>query len=446
MASQRSLDLLEDLLARAERAGAAQADVMLAEQRGLSATWRLGRLEGVERAESADLGLRVFLGGRQAIVATSDLSAASLEQLVERALATARLVPEDPYAGLAEPEQIARPAPTLDQDDGVEPSGDQLAGLAAAAEAAARAVPKITNSEGASAGWSRSRTLLVASNGFRGERWRSSHSLGVAVVARGQHGMERDYEHATVVRARDLPEPGALGRQAAERAVRRLDPIKVRSQAVPVVFEPRVAGSMLRHLAAAISGPTVARGTTFLKDQLGQRVMAPGVEVIEDPLLPDGLRSRGFDAEGVASSRRRLIDDGVLTSWLLDCASARQLGLAPTGHASRTVSGAPSPAPANLWLAPGKISPADLIGTIAEGFYVTELLGMGVSYLTGDYSRGAAGFWIEQGKLGPAVSEVTVAGSLPTMFRQLTAANDLERRYGIDAPTLRIDGLMVAGQ
>jgi len=441
-----SLDLLADLLARAKRAGADDADALLVESAGLSVTRRLGKLEKVERAEGHDLGLRVFVGRRQAIVSTAELTAEGLERLVESALAIARAVPEDRYAGLAEPELIARDLPALDLDDGAEPSAERLAELAAAAEDAALAHPGIINSEGAEAGWSRSRTMLLASNGFAGTVARSSHSLSAAVIASDNGAMERDYEFCTVVRARDLSDPAEIGRRAAERAVRRLNPRKVRSQAVPVVFEPRVAGSIVRHLVSAISGPAVARGTTFLKDKLGEQVFARGIAITDDPLRPDGLRSRSFDAEGVAASKRALVADGILRTWLLDCASARQLGLTTTGHAARGISSPPSPAPTNAYLEPGPQSSDDLIRDIKEGFYVTEMMGMGISYVTGDYSRGAAGFWIENGELGPPVSEVTVAGSLPEMFLHLTPASDLAFRYGIDAPTLRIDGLTVAGR
>jgi PmbA protein len=439
-------DLLDDLLQRAGKASADAADAMLVESRGLAVTRRLGQLEKVERAESHDLGLRVFVGRRQAIVSTGELDTAALDRLVEQAVAIARAVPEDSYAGLPEPDQIATSLPELALDDGHEPDANALAELAGAAEDAARAHPKITNSEGAEADWSRSRTTIAATNGFVGASARSSYSLSASVIAGANGAMERDYEFATVIRLADLPDPAALGRQAAERAARRLHARKVKSQAAPVVFEPRVAGSVVRHLASAISGPSVARGTTFLKDRMGERIFAEGVTIVEDPLRPDGLRSRAFDAEGIAVQRRNLIDRGVLTIWLLDLASARQLGLAPTGHAVRGVSSAPSPAPANVHVEPGEISPEDLIRDIKSGFYVTEMLGSGINYITGDYSRGAAGLWIENGELAAPVSEVTIAGTLQGMFETLTPASDLSFRYGIDAPTLRIEGMTIAGQ
>ena len=446
MSHVEPVDLLADLIARARKAGADAADAMLVESAGQSATWRLGKLEKVEREEGTDLGLRVFVGRRQAIVSTGDLGAASLERLIENALAIAKAVPEDRYAGLAAPEEIARTLPELDLDDGEEPSATNLAELAAAAEDAARAHPKISNSEGAEASWARSRTTLLASNGFAGSAARSRHSLSAAVIAAANGAMERDYDFATVIRARDLPAPAEIGRRAAERAVRRLNPRKARSQNVPVVLDPRVAGGLVRHLVGAISGPAVARGTTFLKDKLGERIFPSGVIVTDEPLRAHGLRSRTFDAEGIAVERRKLIDDGVLTTWLLDCASARQLGLATTGHAARAVASAPAPAPSNAYVEPGRVSPQDLMADIKQGLYVIEMLGMGINYVTGDYSRGAAGFWIEDGALGWPVSEVTIAGNLTDMFKRVTAADDLEFRYGIDAPTLRIDGMTVAGQ
>jgi PmbA protein len=444
--ADRKLDLLDDLLARAKKAGADAADAMLVESAGLSATRRLGKLEKIERAEGSDLGLRVFVGQRQALVSTGDLGADSLNRLVENALAIAKAVPEDRYAGLAAPDQIAREVPELDLDDGQERAAGTLAELAAAAEDAALAEPGISNSEGAEAGWSRTRTTLVATNGFAGSTARSRHSLSAAVIAGANGKMERDYEFATVVRARDLPDPAELGRRAAKRALGRLNPRKVKSQSLPVVFDPRVAPGIVRHLASAIAGPAVARGTTFLKDKLGERIFPPGVTIVDDPQRADGLRSASFDAEGIGARRRKLVDAGVLTTWLLDCASARQLGLETTGHAARGVTSPPSPSPSNAYVEAGEVSPDELMSDIGQGVYVIEMLGMGINYVTGDYSRGAAGFWIEDGALAWPVSEITIAGNLVDMFQQLRSADDLEFRYGIDAPTLRIDGMTVAGQ
>ncbi len=440
-----SLSLLDDLIGRAKRAGADAADAVLCEGASLSHAQRLGKIEKLERSESYDIGLRVFLGRRQAMVSANERGGAPLDALVERALAMARAVPEDPYCGLAAPEQLARTWPDLDLADPVEPAPELLIARAAAAEDAARAVPGVTNSEGAEASWSRGRVALAASNGFAGSYVGTGQGVSVSALAGSGTGMERDYDYSSAVHQADLEDAGVVGRRAGERAVRRLNARKVPTGRVPVIYDPRVSGSLLRHLVGAASGPSVARGTSFLKDKRGERIFAAGISVIDDPHKLRGLRSKPFDAEGVRNARRAVIEDGVLATWFLDLASARQLGLTTTGHASRGTGGPPGPSPTNLWLEPGPVTAGELIGDIVSGFYVNELMGMGVNGVTGDYSRGAAGFWIENGALAFPVSELTIAGNLKDMFLNLTPASDLAFRTGIDAPTLRIDGMTVAG-
>ncbi|WP_337876323.1 TldD/PmbA family protein [Elioraea sp.] len=444
-----TLDRLAELVAAAKRAGADAAEAMLAEGRSVSVQRRLGALEQVERAESRDLGLRVFVGRRQAVVAATDDTPAGFARLAERAVAMARAVPDDPHAGLAEaPDGGADLAARLGALDLVAPGEPDLATLearAAAAEEAALAVPGVTNSEGASADWGIASVAIVASNGFVGSYARTSHGVSVAALAGTGTAMERDYDHATAVHPEDLEDPTAIGRQAGERAVARLNPRRPRTATMPVVYHPRVAASLLSHLAAAINGAAVARGTTFLKGALGTRVFAPGVAIHDDPTRRRGLRSRPFDAEGIAGRPRAVVEDGVLATWILDLRSARMLGLASTGHAARGVASVPAPATTNLWLAPGEVAPEALMADIAEGLYVTELIGMGVNMVTGDYSRGAAGFMIRRGALAEPVSGITVAGNLKEMFARLVPANDLRFRRGTDAPTVRIDGLTVAG-
>lgn len=444
-----TLDRLADLVAAATRAGADAAEAMLAEGRSVSVQRRLGALEQVERAESRDIGLRVFVGRRQAVVATTDDAPAGFARLAERAVAMARAVPEDPHAGLAEaPDGATDLAARLAALDLVAPGEPDVAALearAAAAEEAALAVPGVTNSEGASADWGLAAVTIVASNGFAGAYARTSHGVSATALAGTGTAMERDYDYATAVHPEDLEDPAAIGRQAGERAVARLDPRRPRSATMPVVYHPRVAASLLSHLAAAINGAAVARGTTFLKDALGTRVFAPRIAIRDDPTRRRGLRSRPFDAEGIAGRARAVVADGVLTTWILDCRSARMLGLATTGHAARGVASVPAPTTTNLWLAPGEASPEALMADIAEGLYVTELIGMGVNMVTGDYSRGAAGFMIRGGALAEPVSEITIAGSLKEMFARLVPASDLRFRRGTDAPTVRIDGLTVAG-
>ena len=439
------LNLLTDLIARARKAGADAADAVFVDGASVSLAQRLGAPEKLERAEGRDLGLRVLVGKRQAMVSSTDFRPAALSELVERAFAMARAVPEDPYCGIADADQLATRFPALDTVDPVEPPAEQLVERAKIAEEAALAVSGVTNSEGAEASWSRSRVALAASNGFAGLHEMTHHGVTVVVLAGEGTTMERDYDYSSTVHAADLEDPAVIGKRAGERTVRRLAPRKVPTSRVPIVFDPRAAGGMLRHLAGAITGPAIARGTSFLKDKLGQRIFPEAVTVIDDPLRPRGPRSHPFDGEGLAPARRAIIENGVLTTWLLDLRSARQLGLTSTGHASRGTSSPPSPGPTNLYFAPGTVSPATLMADIKQGLYVTEMMGMGVNGVTGDYSRGAAGFWIENGALTYPVSEITIAGNLKDMFLNLSLADDLVFRTGVDAPTVRIDGMTIAG-
>jgi PmbA protein len=411
----------------------------------MSVSYRLGKLEDVERAESHDLGLRVFIGKHQAAVASTDLSPRALDALAERAVAMARTTPEDKYCGLAPREVLAKSWPELDLVDRNEPSSERLVEFARTCEAAALAVPGISNSEGASAGWGKGGVALVTSEGFAGSYASTSTSISTSVLAGEGTRMERDYDFTSAHYLSDLETPENVGKSAAARTLRRLNPRKVKSQSVPVVYDPQVANSLVGHLAGAISGAAIARGTSFLKDKMGQRVFAPGIRIVDDPHIKRGLRSKPFDGEGVANRRWDLIEDGVLKTWLLDSASARQLGLTTTGHASRGTGGPPSPSTTNLYLAAGSQSADELIGGVKEGFYVTELIGMGVNGITGDYSRGAAGFWIENGKVTYPVSEITIAGNLKDMFLHLTPASDLKFKYGTNAPTILVEGMTIAG-
>ncbi len=439
------LNRLEDLLKAARAAGADAADAVYVEGDSLSHSQRLGAVEMIERAEGRDLGLRVFVGRRQASVSATEIAPETFAALAERAIAMARAVPEDPYCGIAGAGRIASVPPDFEMADAVEPPADLLIARASEAEDAARAIEGVTNSEGAQASWSRTRVFLAATNGFAGSYARSSHSVGVSVVAGAGSDMQTDYDYHTAVFSADLMAPAEIGRSAGERAVARLGARPVKTVKAPVVFDPRVAGSLLRHLLGAINGASVARGTSFLKDRLGEPVMASGLSVIEDPHRPRGLRSKPFDGEGLANRRSALVDSGVLTTWLLDLRSARQLELAPTGHASRGTSGPPSPAATNVYLEAGAVSRQDLLAGIDSGLYVTEMIGMGVNGVTGDYSRGAGGYWIDKGELAFPVTELTIAGNLRDMFRAITPADDLDLRYGIDAPTLRVDGMTIAG-
>ncbi len=439
-------NLLNDVLAWTRAAGADAADAIYVEGTQLSVSQRLGAREQLERSEGHDLGLRAFVGTRQAIVSTTDLQVDALKELAARAVAMARAVPEDPVCGLAPPEMLARTWPELDLDDGREATVDQLADWCARAEDAARAVPGVTNSEGAGASWGRTRVMLAASNGFTGGYSRGGYSLSCSVLAGDGTGMERDYDWTTGVGVDQLESPEKTGRTAGERAVRRLNPRRMKSTRAPVVYDQRVASSLLGHLAGAINGRAIARKTSFLLDRLGQRIFRPGIRVVDDPHRKRESGSRPFDGEGLPTRRWNIIDDGVLTTWVLDLASARQLDLAPTGHGSRGVSGPPGPSTSNLYLEAGGASVEELIADIESGLYVTELIGFGVNGVTGDYSRGAAGFWIENGKIAWPVSGMTVAGNLKDMFLNLTPASDLIFKGSVNAPTVRIDGMTIAGE
>jgi PmbA protein len=411
----------------------------------LSVDLRQGEVEASERAEGDDVGLRVLVGKRQAVVSTNDVKE-NVDQLAQRAVAMARVAPEDRFAGLADAALLAREIPDLDLLDPELPAVATLEQRAKRAEAAGLAVNGVTKSEGASASAGIGGMVLATSHGFRGAYLSSRQGVSMVAIAGDSTAMERDYDFTSALHASDLEAAEAIGRSAGERAVARVNPRKVATKRVPVVFDRRVAGGLIGHLAGAINGSAVARKTSFLKDKLGERLFASGIRIVDDPLRRRGLRSRPFDGEGVAGHRLAVVEDGVLKTWLLDCSTARELDLATTGHAQRGVSSAPSPGSSNLHLEAGRLSPEELIADITEGFCVTELIGMGVNQVTGDYSRGATGFWIENGQRTYPVSEVTIAGNLIDMFRALTPANDLEFRFGTNAPTLRLEGLTVAGQ
>jgi len=432
-------NLMADLMKWAKAAGADAAEALYVGGESISVAQRLGKREKLEGSEGRDLRLRAFVGQRSASVSSTDFSPKAVRALVERAVSMARAVPEDPYAGIAPTELLATSWPDLDLDDKRRPpSAKALLALAAEAEDAARAVKGVTNSEGAEASWSRTTMMLVTSNGFSGSNRRGGYSLSCAVLAGEGTGMERDYEWSSAVHFDDLMPAARVGRNAGRFAVERLNPRKAASARAPVVYDRRLAGGLLGHLAGAINGRSVARGTSFLKDSMGQQIFAKGLRIIDNPHRKRGLGSRPFDGEGLPTKRRAVIDDGVLTTWLLDLASARQLGLAPTGHG-------PGGSTSNFYLEKGELSPDALIADIKSGLYVTDLIGFGVNGVTGDYSRGASGFWIENGKKAWPVSGLTVAGNLKDMFLHMTAANDLQFKSSTNAPTVRIEGMTIAG-
>jgi PmbA protein len=439
--------LLADVVAAALKAGADAAEAVGAERRALGINVRLGELEEVEREESRDLGLRVFVGQRQATVSTSDISAESRAKLIERAVAMAKLAPEDPYAGLAPAERLAKgPFADFDLFDATEPSPEALEEVARAAEDAARAMPRVSNSEGGSASASASVWRLHTSTGFSGEHRATGFSIGASVVAQDDEVMESGYDGRSTRWRADLPSPESIGREAGRRAAARLGARKIASTTAPVIFENRLATSLVGPLLGAISGPSIARGTSFLKDRLGQQVFAKGMVIRDDPHVRRGLGSSPFDDEGVANEARSIIDDGLLTTWLLNSSSARQLGLASTGHASRGLAAPPGVSTSNLTLQPGE---KDLTGLMAEakaGVLVTSMFGPSLNQNTGDWSVGCSGFWFENGELAYPVTEITVAGNLIDIYARLIPGSDLEIRGAANSPSLLVDGLAIAGR
>lgn len=440
------LDISRDLVARALKAGADQAEAGVSESRSVEASVREGALETVERSESRDGGLRVIIGKRQAGVAFSDLSEAGITLAVERAIAMAKAAPEDPYCGLVDAEALARKAAHIETYAPVEADEAALEDSALALEAAARSVKGVHDvaSAGASAGASASG--FVTSTGFERGRQGSRCGLGVAAIAKGEGGMERDYDSHMARRLDFLKTPAEIGRSAGERAVSRLGAEKIGSGKMPVVFDRRVSTTFLSSLLGAISGPAIARGTSFLIDRMGEQIFAEGVDIIEDPLRDWSFGARAVDGEGVACRPRALIEDGVLTTWLLNAASARQLGLELTGHASRRLGGPPGVSAANVHLQPGELDRDGLMAEAGDGLLVTEMFGPSLNANTGDWSVGVAGYQITGGALGGPVSEVTVAGNLKDVFARLVPGADLEFEGSINAPSVLVDAMSVGGR
>lgn len=436
-------DRARQLVDKACAAGADAADAVVVRSVSQSADARLGKIEEMQRAESDDLSLRVFVGKQVASVSGNDFAA--MDQIVDRALAMARVAPEDPYAGLLDAADLVDEKADLDLLDSGQPNGEALAERALETETIMLEQEGVANSGGASAGWGVGGMVLATSGGFSGTYLGSRFSLSATAIAGEGTGMERDYDFSSAVYEADLDAPETIGKRAAERAVARLGARKIESTKGAVVFAPRCARSLLGHLAGAINGASIARGTSFLKDRLGERVFAEGVFIHDDPERRRGLRSRPFDGEGARCGAMTLIADGVLKTWLLDGASARELGLKTNGRAMR--SGSTSrPGTTNLSLAPGTESPEALIAGVSRGLYVTDLIGHGVNLVTGDYSRGAAGFWIEDGELREPVAEVTIAGNLTDIFSRMVPANDFKYRFGTDAPTVLVEDLTIAGR
>ena len=442
--SDQAKKIAESLVERGIAAGATAADALYVGDRSSSVQVRLGEIDSLGASEGEQIGLRLFVGQRSATVASSDLSDEALGVLVERCLSMAQEAPEDPYAGLA-PSEFLHDGEImpLDQEDKADSDPAELRARALETEKAALAVEGVTNSSGAGASASESTIALATSGGFSGAYRSTGHGLSAVVVAGEGATMQRDYAGRSARHLEDLPTPLEIGREAGERAVKRLNPTRPKPGKYPVLFDPRVSLTLLSHFIGAITGSSIARKTSFLQDRLGEQVFASDVTIVDDPLRLRGLRSRPFDGEGVRVSRRELVSAGTLNQWIAESASARQLGIEPTGHAARGVGGAPSAAPSNLYLEPGPRSREELLAAFPEAVLVIELIGQGVNGVTGDYSRGAVGFMVRNGQTAEPVSEITVASNLIDMFATLEPASDLEFRRGIDAPTLLIPEMTV---
>jgi PmbA protein len=441
---EQARQMAQDLVQRGTRAGADAADALYAADRSSSVQVRLGALEHVDSSEGEQMALRLFIGRRSASVASSDFSEESLAALVERGMAMAAEAPEDPYAGLAPDDLLHRgPDAQIEAVDDTDLDPQQMRAMALAAEDAARAVPGVTNSSGGSAGSSAGVMALATSAEFSGAYASTGYSCSAGVIAGEGATMQRDYASHSVRHFADLDRPEEIGRLAGARAVARVAPVAVKGGRMPVIFDPRVSGSLLGHFIGAITGSAIARKASFLQDRLGEQLFRKDVTIVDDPLRPRGLRSRPFDAEGVRVARKDLVRDGVLAGWIADSASARQLGIDPTGNAVRS-GGSPGAGPSNLMLMPGERSREDLLAAFPEAILVTELIGHGVNAVTGDYSRGAAGFLVRNGAIVSPVAEITIASNLIAMFATLEPASDLELRRGIDAPTVLVPEMTVA--
>jgi PmbA protein len=444
-----SAELALDILKQAKQKGASAGDVMMAESDSSFVSVRLGEVDKVSQAQEKRLGLRLFFGASSASASTSDISTAAIERLVDDTCALARATAKDEYSGLPAPEALAKEPPDLDLDDGQNRavSVDDKIRLALAAEKAALEFdPRITNSEGGEFSANAARVLYANSHGFTGEYRGSSYGVSVAPVASSNGAMQRDYWYSSQRKFARLDAPEAVGRRAAERALRRLDARKVKTCECPVVFDPEISANLLRHLSSALSGYALYKGASFLAGKLGEKIASENVTIVDDGTIPGALGSKPFDGEGLPTAKKTIVDGGVLRSYLLDTYSGKKMKLPSTGNASRGIGDSPGVGPLNFYLAAGTHAPEEIVASVDNGFYVTELMGFGVNLVTGDYSRGAAGIWIEKGKLAYPVEEVTIAGNLKEMLANIEMiGRDLEFRGRIAAPTLKISRMTVAG-
>jgi PmbA protein len=439
--TQTVLDLASDMISRARSKGASACDVIVSDGLSTEVSINNGAIEQVEQSEGRELSLRVFVGQGAATVSGSVFTPEALDTLAERAVAMARLAPPDPFAGIADANLLAKDVPELDLASGETLSAAQLQKMAEEMEQIALAVPGVSKSSGSGASFSSGSTALATSNGFAKSYSRTSFGLGLSVIAGEGTEMERDYDGHSAAHLGDLESIEKIGRTAGERAVKRLAPRKIASQSVPIIYDRRVAGSLVSHMLGAINGAAIARGTSFLKDKLGKPIFRRDVNIIDDPLRLRGQASRPYDGEGLKVRTRSIIKDGVLPSWVLDLRSSRKLGLSPNGQGSRS-----GPGTTNVYMEAGKESPEDMMKALGKGLLVTEFIGSTINPVTGDYSRGASGYWFENGEIAYPVSEITVGGNLIAMFKSLVPANDLVFRSSFSVPSLLVEGMTIAGK
>ncbi len=436
-------DRAAELVEAARKAGADASDAVVASGRSVSVSVRMGKVEGTEASEGDQFSLRVFVGKQVASISAA--LGADAHALAARAVAMAKVAPEDPWQGLAPQEMLAKEFPDLDLFDPTDVSAEALTNAAMEQEQAALEVTGITNSLGSSASTGFGGMVLVTSTGFSGSHMSSRFGRGISVIAGEGTKMQRDYEYSSVIHFEEIEDAKSIGRKAAERTIAKINPRKAKTGPINVVFDPRVARGIAGHLAGAINGASVARKTSFLRDKMGQQVIAAGVTATDNPLRKRGAASRPFDGEGLPALPMTMVEKGVLRNWFLSHSAAQELGLVTNGRGARSGS-VVSPTSTNFAFEPGEMTPAELIASVGTGLYVTEVIGQGVNMLTGEYSRGASGFWIENGILTHAVSEVTIAGNLKDMFMNIVLANDVDRTYGTAAPTLAISGMTLAGE
>ena len=433
------------LIKKSKKSGADSVDVVYIENTNIDVGCRLKKIEKLERSESNDIGLRFIKNKKQVIVSSNDLTKKNLEELIYKASKMVGAIPRDPYCSIAKKKDLIKKIPNLEIFDSKEPTIKSLKDKVIEAENAGLNVKGVTNSEGAEIGWNKSKIYLFNSNGLNVSYQSSSYDIYAVLIAGRGTLMEREYEFASSVFEKDLTKSSLLGKKAGELAVKKINPKKIKTSKIPVIFSPRVANSFLKHLSSAINGNSITRGTSFLKKKLNKKIFSSNINIIDNPLKKRGLQSKPFDGEGLETKKTQIIKNGELKTWFLDLATAHQLRLKSTAHASRNISSPPTPSPTNLYFEPGNISPKSLIGNIKKGVYLTELMGSSVNLINGDYSRGGSGFWIDKGEITYPINGITIADNLNEMFKKIILANDLEFKHGLNSPTMLIEDMIVAG-